>query len=594
MAKITIYIEDKPYLVDDDLTILEAAKVCGYNIPNLCNFKKGRCSVASCRVCLVKVEGERRLVPSCAYPVRDGLKVYISDPAAINARRTSVELLLSNHYYNCQACRKNGQCELLEVARRVGARPEVYVGEKTKTTLDNVAPGLVRDTSKCILCGRCIEACKDAQGIGILGFENRGFNTIVSPAGNRSFADVPCIQCGQCTLVCPTGALMEHNEIDKLDEAFKEGKYVIVQTAPAVRAALGEEFGDPIGTNATGKMVAALHRLGFYRVFDTNFGADLTITEEANEFVHRVITKTPGPMLTSCSPGWINYIEYYYPELIPHLSTCKSPHEMMGAIIKSYYAEKHNIDRSQICVVSIMPCTAKKFEKERPQNSVDGIQDVDVVLTTRELGQLIKRSGIQWEKLPNEEFDDDLIGDYTGAGVIFGVTGGVMEAALRTAFYILTSHELEPIEFTPCRGLDGIKEASLKILGNTYNVAMCSGMKNAKVLLDQIKEGKSKYDFIEIMGCPGGCINGGGQPYVTPLFLPKEDDDILETYPAKRAAVLYEEDRNRPLRRSHLNPDIKRLYEDYLGEYGSKKAHKLLHTSYNVDREKYPNLKIGE
>ncbi len=590
MAKIQIFIDNKAYVVEEGLTILEAAKICGYNIPNLCTWKKGECSVASCRVCLVKVEGERRLVPSCAYPIREGIRISISDPKAVVARRTSVELLLSNHYYNCQACRKNGQCELLEVAKRVGARPEQYVGEKTKTTYDEVAPSIVRDTSKCILCGRCIEACKNAQGIGILGFEKRGFNTFVGPSENRSFANVPCIQCGQCTLVCPTGALMEHSEIDKLDKAFQEGKYVIVQTAPAVRAALGEEFGEKIGTAVTRKMVAALHRLGFYRVFDTNFGADLTITEEANEFVQRIISHRPGPMITSCSPGWINYIEYYYPELLPHLSSCKSPHEMVGAIIKSYYAEKHGIDRSQICVVSVMPCTAKKYEKDRKENSVDGIQDVDVVLTTRELAQIIKRSGIMWKKLPDEEFDNDLIGDYSGAGVIFGVTGGVMEAAIRTAYHILTNQELEPIEFTPCRGLEGIKEASLKISGQTYNFAMCSGMKNAKVILEQIKAGTCKYDFVEVMGCPGGCINGGGQPYVFPLFLPNEDDNIQDTYIQKRANVLYEEDRGRKIRRSHLNPDIITLYKDYLVEYGSEKAHKLLHTKYNAHRERYPDL----
>jgi NADP-reducing hydrogenase subunit HndD len=588
MAKVTIYIENIPYEVEDNLTVLQAAKQVGYDIPSLCTWKDGACSLASCRVCLVKASNARGLVPSCAYPVSEGLKISISDPVATRARRTSVELLLSNHSFNCQACRKNGNCELLNVARAVGARPEIYEGAKTPITVDELAPSLIRDTSKCILCGRCIEQCKNTQGIGILGFENRGFKTIVSPTQNRSFANVPCIQCGQCTLVCPTGALMEHSEIDKLDAAFKAGKKVIVQTAPAVRAAIAEEFGEKIGTSGTGKMVAALHRLGFYRVFDTNFGADLTITEEANELVERIKAGKKGPMITSCSPGWINYIEYYYPELIDHLSSCKSPHEMMGAIIKSYFAEHHEIPREDICVVSIMPCVAKKFEKERPQNSVDGVQDVDVVLTTRELGEIIRRAGINWKKLPNEEFDDDLLGDYTGAGVIFGATGGVMEAAIRTAYHIITGEEMEPVDFEAVRGMAGIKEASAKVGDLELHFAVCSGMKNAKVLLEQIKAGTSKYDFIEVMGCPGGCVNGGGQPYVNPAFLPNEDANILDTYREKRAKVLYDEDVGRPLRRSHLNPDIIKLYADYLGSYGSHKAHELLHTSYNKDREKYP------
>ena len=589
MGKVTVYFDNQPFKVDSEMTILEAAKACGYNIPSLCSWQNGRCSLASCRVCLVAVEGERRLVPSCAYPVRDGLKIMINDERAIRARRTSVELILSNHSFNCQSCPKNGQCELLEVARIVGARPNMYEGEMTPVTYDDKSFGIIRDTSKCILCGRCIETCKELQGLGILGFEQRGFNTIVGPAANRSFKDVPCILCGQCVNVCPTGALMEHSEIDKLDKAFSEGKIVIVQTAPAVRAAIGEEFGEKIGTSSTGKMVAALHRLGFYRVFDTNFGADLTIMEEAHEWIHRVTTRVKGPMITSCSPGWVNYMEYYYPDLINHLSSCKSPHEMVGAIIKSYYAEKHNIDRSKICVVSIMPCTAKKYEKERAENRVDNLKDVDIVLTTRELAKLIRRAGIVWKKLPNEEFDHDLIGEYSGAGVIFGVTGGVMEAACRTAYHILTGDELEPVDFTKVRGFNGIKEAAIIINGITYNLAVASGMKNAKILLDDIRAGKSKYDFIEIMGCPGGCINGGGQPYVKELFLPNEDDDIMDTYLAKRAKVLYDKDKFKAIRRSHLNKDIITLYNDYLKEPGSPIAHKLLHTSYTNKRECYPN-----
>lgn len=591
MAKmITIYIENRPYEVEDGQTILEAAKKCGYNIPTLCSWKNGKCSLASCRVCLVHVDGARGLVPSCAYPISDGMHISINNQEAVAARRTSVELLLSNHYFDCKSCQKEGHCELLEVAHVVGARPEQFIGVKTPTTMDVLAPGLIRDTSKCILCGRCIEACKDAQGIGILGFENRGFKTIVGPAQNRSFKDVPCIQCGQCTLVCPTGALMEHSNIDKLDEAFKTKKYVIVQTAPAVRAAIGEEFGEKIGTTSTGKMVAALHRLGFYRVFDVNFGADLTIVEEATELVHRIKEGKKGPMITSCSPGWVNYIEYYYPDLLDHLSSCKSPHTMMGAVIKSYYAEKHNIDPKDICVVSIMPCTAKKYEITRDGEGINGNQDVDIVLTTRELARVIKRAGINWKALPDEEFDDDLIGDYSGAAVIFGVTGGVMEAAIRSAYFFITGKELEPVDFKPVRGLESIKEASIELNGKTFNFAVGSGMKDAHKLLDEIRAGTSKFDFIEIMGCPGGCINGGGQPYVNPVFLPNEDIDILETYRKKRAEVLYREDEGRPVRKSHLNPDIIRLYKDYFGEYGSEKAHKYLHTFYNANREKYTKI----
>ena len=588
MALVNIKIEGKSYQVDSSLTILQAAKQCGYNIPTLCSWHQGKCSLASCRVCLVKVERERNLVPACVFPVRDGIEISISNPDAVAARRTSVELLLSNHSFNCQSCPKNGQCELLEVSSIVGANPDKYIGEKTPVTVDDLADGIVRDTSKCILCGRCIEACKTSQGIGILGFEKRGFNTFVSPVENRSFKDVPCIQCGQCVNVCPTGALMEKSEIAKVDAAMKAGKLVIVQTAPAVRAAIGEEFGEKIGTPCTGKMVAALHRLGFYRVFDTNFAADLTIMEESHEFLDRFTANDTIPMITSCSPGWINYIEYYYPELLGHLSSCKSPHQMMGAIIKSYYAEKHGLNKEDIYVVSVMPCIAKKGEKEREANTVDGIKDVDAVLTTRELAKLIKRSGINWKKLPDEAFDDDLIGEYSGAGVIFGVTGGVMEAAVRTAYHALTGNELEPIELTPVRGFKGVKEASLDINGTIVNIAVASGMINAKKLLEDIKAGKSKYHFIEIMGCPGGCVNGGGQPFVKEIFLPNEDDDIRETYMAKRASILYKEDEGKQVRRSHLNPDIITLYNEYLEKPGSHKAHHLLHTSYNANRVKYP------
>jgi NADP-reducing hydrogenase subunit HndD len=582
MAKVNIKIEGIPYQVEEGLTILEAAKLCGYNIPSLCAYNHGECSRGSCRVCLVEVKGARGLVASCVYPVNEGMEITISSPAAVAARRASVELLLSNHSKDCQQCDKNEYCELLYAAKVTGARDGMFEGVKTPATIDQITPSIVRDTSKCILCGRCIERCKSAHGKSVLGFEKRGFNTIVGPAENRSFADSPCILCGQCTTVCPTGALMEKSEIDAVDAAFKAGKYVVVQTAPAVRAALGEEFGMKIGTPVTGKMVAALKRLGFKKVYDTNYAADLTIMEEATELLGRIKNNGVLPMITSCSPGWINYAEMNYGDLLPHLSSCKSPHEMFGAILKSYYCEKNGIDPKDMFVVSIMPCTAKKFEKDREQLQHDGIKDVDAVLTTRELGKLIKRSGINWNMLPDEEFDNDIVGDYSGAGVIFGVTGGVMEAALRTAYHALTGKEHELIKFEQVRGFDGIKEASLDINGTTVNVAVAHGMKNAKVLLDDIRAGKSKYHFIEIMGCPGGCINGGGQPYVKPQFLPNEDPDILDTYKAKRAAALYSEDERQAVRQSHNNPQMKKLYDEFLGEPNSHKAHELLHTSYKA------------
>ena len=582
MALVNIKIEGHDYQVDNSLTVLEACRKCGYDIPSLCAFNHGQCSKASCRVCLVEVKGARGLAASCAYPVNEGMEIIISSNKAVEARRASVELILSNHEKNCLQCPKNGHCELLHVAEMVGARDGKYIGVQTPKTLDEVAPGIIRNSAKCILCGRCIERCKEAQGIAILGFENRGFNVVVSPVQNRSFANVPCMQCGQCVNVCPTGALMEHSEIEKVDEAFKAGKKVIVQTAPAVRAAIAEEFGEKIGTPGTGKMVAALHRLGFFRVFDVNFGADLTIMEEGYELIHRIKNKGVLPQITSCSPGWMNYMEYFYPEVIPNVSTCKSPHMMQGAITKTYFAKAHDIDPKDIFVVSIMPCTAKKYERQRPEMD----KDVDAVLTTRELAKLIKRSGINWQKLPEEEFDQDLLGEYSGAGVIFGVTGGVMEAALRTAYFVLTGKEYGKVVFEEVRGLAGVREAEIKGLG--IKVAVASGMKNASKLLDEVKAGKSPYAFIEIMGCPGGCINGGGQPYVHPTLLPNEDDDILDTYRQKRAAVLYSEDERQVIRQSHNNKDIQKLYKDFLGEPLSELSEELLHTHYNPNREKYP------
>ena len=581
--KINIKIEGKDYQVEEGMTILEAARACGYEIPSLCSFNHGECSQGSCRVCLVEATGARGLVASCVYPVAEGMEVKISSPKAVAARRTSVELLLSNHSQNCQQCRKNGHCELLYVSQLTGAREGAFQGEKTESHYDDLTPSIVRDSSKCILCGRCIERCKNAHGNGVLGFEKRGFKTFVAPAGNLSLDKSPCLMCGQCVSVCPTGALLVKSEIDKVDAAMVAGKHVIVQTAPAVRAALGEEFGYPIGTAVTGKMVAALKRLGFEKVYDTDFGADLTIMEEATELLNRVKGNGVLPMITSCSPGWVNYAETYYPDLLPHVSTCKSPHEMQGAILKSYYAQQKGIDPADIFVVSIMPCTAKKYEKDRDQlKNNAGLPDVDAVLTVTELAEMIRRSGILFKRLPDEEYDQDIMGDYSGAGTIFGVTGGVMEAALRTAYFVLEGKEHEGIKFEAVRGIKELKEASVEMGGMTVNVAVTSGMANASKLLDDIRAGKSKYQFIEIMCCPGGCINGGGMPIVRHAFLPDEDIDIVDTYRQKRAAALYSEDERNVVRQSHNNKQVQELYKNFLGEPNSHLAHELLHTSFKA------------
>ncbi len=580
MSKINIKIDGLAYQVDEGLTILEAARRCGYEIPTLCSFNRGECSQGSCRVCLVEVKGMSTFAASCVYPVHEGMEIGIATPDAIEARRDSVELLLSNHSQNCQQCEKNDSCELLQVARLTGARPNMYKGRHAMSVYDDLSNSIVRDTGKCVLCGRCIARCENAHGESIIGFEKRGFDTLVAPVNQVSLAHSPCIMCGQCVSVCPTGALMPKSEIASVDGAIRSGKHVVVQTAPAVRAGLGEEFGMPIGSSVTGKMVATLRRLGFSKVYDTNFAADLTIMEEATELIERIKNGGTLPMISSCSPGWINFAELQYPELLGHVSSCKSPHQMMGAVIKSYYAREKDIDPKDIFVVSVMPCTAKKDEKERPQLRRDGIKDVDAVITVRELADMIKRAGILFTRLPDEDFDSDLLGTATGAAAIFGVSGGVMEAAIRTAHFVLEGRELDAVSFEAVRGFEGIKEASVTLGGMQLNIAAASGMKNARVLLEQIRQGCSKYHFIEIMGCPGGCINGGGMPIVRRAFLPEESANIMDIYLSRRAAALYSEDERSVLRQSHRNTQVQELYEKFLGRPGSHLSHELLHTSY--------------
>jgi iron-only hydrogenase group A len=548
-------------------TILTVAAREGINIPTLC-FLKGFSPTGSCRVCVVEVEGQRNLVPSCAFPVSEGLVVETNSPKVRRARKTIIELLIANHPQDCLACVRSGSCELQSLSQEYDIRSFRYQGERRKSKLDIASASIERDPDKCILCGRCVRVCHETQNVGAIDIANRGFNSYVTPAFDQSLNTVACVNCGQCIVVCPVGALTENTHLKQVWSAINnKEKYVVVQVAPAVRVALGEEFGMDPGSVVTGKIVTALRRLGFDRVFDTNFSADLTIIEEATELLGRINNGGKLPMMTSCSPGWIKYIEHFYPDLLGHLSTCKSPHEMQGALLKSYYAEKMKIDPSKVYTVSIMPCTAKKYESQRPELS-DEHQDVDAVLTTRELAKMIRTAGIDFAKLADDQFDDPL-GESTGAAVIFGSAGGVMEAAIRTAHFTLTGEEMAGMDFKPVRGLNGVKRADVEVAGTVLKVAAVNGLGNIDKFMDEIREGTSDYHFIEVMACPGGCINGGGQP------LPSDPDKT-----EKRMQSIYKIDQSMPKRGSHQNESIKKLYEEFLGEPNGHKAHELLHTHY--------------
>ncbi|QZY56012.1 NADH-dependent [FeFe] hydrogenase, group A6 [Crassaminicella profunda] len=580
MEKVTLTIDNIKVEVPKDYTILQAAKTAGIDIPTLCYLKDVN-EVGACRVCLVEIQGARALQASCVHPVAEGMVIKTNSKKVRDARKSNVELILSNHNRECLTCDRNNKCELQSLADQLGIREIPFEGEKLETVIDDKSFSIVRDPSKCILCGRCVSTCRNVQEIGILDFVNRGYNTQVAPAFDKSMADAPCIYCGQCIVACPVAALREKDDIERVWDAIdNEDVHVVVQTAPAVRAALGELFGLPIGTRVTGKMVSALKRLGFDKVYDTNFAADLTIMEEGHELLGRIQNGGTLPMITSCSPGWIRYCEFNYPEFIDNLSSCKSPHQMMGAIIKSYYAEKHNIDPKKIFVVSIMPCTSKKTESSREEMEVAGLRDVDAVLTTRELGKMIKQARIKFLELEDDQFDQDLLGDYTGAGVIFGATGGVMEAALRTVAEVLEGKSIENVEYQAVRGIEDIKEATLTLGGMEVKIAVAHGTASAGKLLDMVKNGEKEYHFIEIMGCSGGCVCGGGQPHVDAKTL--MDVDIR----VERAKALYEEDEILEIRKSHENPQIIKLYDDFLEKPNSHKAHELLHTHYKK-REKY-------
>ena len=579
MDLITLTIDGVEVQVEPGTTVLEAARKAHIHIPTLC-YLEGINEIGACRICCVDT-GARSLQAACVLPVSQGMKVRTNTPAVREARKMNLELILSNHERKCLTCVRSGNCELQKLSHDLGVSEETrFEGRKTDRPIDDLSPSIVREPNKCVLCRRCVAACAKVQKIGVIGPVMRGFNTAIAPAWNKQLAEVSCINCGQCIEACPVGCLHEKDDTEKVWNLLADpDRHVVVQTAPAVRAALGEEFGMPMGTCVTGKMAAALRRLGFDKVFDTDFGADLTIMEEGTELLGRLQNGGVLPMITSCSPGWIKYCEHYYPEMIPNLSSCKSPHEMLGAVIKSYYAGREDLDPNKVVVVSVMPCTAKKFEAQRPELSNNGLQDVDVVITTRELARMIKEAGIDFARLPDEDFDD-MLGESTGASVIFGVTGGVMEAALRTVYEVVTGKTLEKLEFDGVRGFEGVKEATVQMGDLEVKVAVAHGTGNAARLLDAVKSGEKQYHFIEIMGCPGGCVTGGGQPIVC------ADVQAEVNVKELRAKALYGEDEGKKLRKSHENPSIKKLYAEFLGEPNSHRAHKLLHTTY-VTRDKY-------
>ena len=565
--------------VPEGTTILEAARSVGIDIPTLC-FLKDINEAGDCRMCIVEVEGRRGFATSCIQKVEEGMVVKTNSKDVSEAREVVLDLILSNHHKDCLTCVRNGNCELQRLAQRYNKQDILYSGELCEHEIDCGSPSIVRDFNKCVLCRRCVATCKKVQKIGAIDVANRGFNSCVSTVDNLSLNDVNCTNCGQCIMSCPTGALREKDNTRDVWNLIKdEDKYVVVQTAPAVRAALGEEFGLPIGTNVTGKMVTALRRIGFDKVFDTNTGADFTIMEEANELLERLSNGGTLPMITSCSPGWIKYIEMNYPDQLAHVSSCKSPHQMFGALIKSYYAEKIGIAPENIAVISVMPCIAKKFEANREQMNVNGIKDVDYVITTRELARMIKQAGLDFINLEDSIFDDPM-GEATGAAAIFGTTGGVMEAALRTAYEKITGETLKDVNFEAVRGEEGIKRATVKIGDKEVKAVVAHGLGNAQIVMDEIRSGKADYQFVEIMACPGGCIMGGGQPIRSSKE--RATIDIRKL----RADCLYSIDEKSTIRKSHENPVVLKIYEDYLGEVGGHKAHELLHTSY-VERAKY-------